>query len=426
MDEVLQKKWEGLSLTEQEYDTMRVGSEVLEPLKAKGKRCLLIMINADRVVNRQAFRTTMSKVWRSEGWFQFKDVGENRMLVEFQHERDKDKVLQGRPWSFDRNLICIQELDGQVPLKEITFNRELFWVQAHDLPLACMTREIGMKPFSGMEKVEEVETDEAGCGWGSTLRARVEVDISKPLIRGRFIELEGMQLWLPFKYERLPAFCFECGTIKHSRLCPGASRMVNKDAGHQYGPWLRAVPPRAGAADTQRYGGNMVQPPHHGNQEGSLGRSPNTHDQGGRPVDHKKAMTGTAQKDVEDQSIKVENPTVKETKAPHVPQDLPDGVDGILPFQEEQPVENGAQIKELAEARNRATWKRRARDKSYSTAELVPSTNTYQHGVKRSLQTSWESETSEINNKKQRTSVTNKEQDDDQLVVAARQHHQHQ
>ncbi|XP_042983301.1 uncharacterized protein LOC122312703 [Carya illinoinensis] len=217
MEEALQRQWEGLTLTEQENDTMKVESEILEPLVAKGKRCLLIQVNADRVVNKQAFKTTMSKVWKSDGWIQFKELGDNKMLVEFQQERDKEKVLRGRSWSFDRNLVCLQEVDGKSSLWDVVFSTELFWVQAHEMPMACMTRDIGKQLFSGMEKVMEVETDETGCGWGSSLRARVEVNISKPLIRGRFLEIEGENHWIPFKYKRLPMFCYECGAIKHTR-----------------------------------------------------------------------------------------------------------------------------------------------------------------------------------------------------------------
>lgn len=102
MEEELHKQWEGFTLREQEFDTVRVEKDVLEHLIEKGKRCLLMLINADRVVNREAFRTTMSNVWRPERWIQFKDMGDNRVLVEFQNECDKIKVLNGRPWSFDR------------------------------------------------------------------------------------------------------------------------------------------------------------------------------------------------------------------------------------------------------------------------------------------------------------------------------------
>lgn len=41
---------------------MRMDNEALNPLAKKGRRCLITMVNMDRVVNREAFRATMSKV----------------------------------------------------------------------------------------------------------------------------------------------------------------------------------------------------------------------------------------------------------------------------------------------------------------------------------------------------------------------------
>ncbi|XP_042950058.1 uncharacterized protein LOC122282169 [Carya illinoinensis] len=282
MEEALRKKWEGLTLIEQESDTMRIEETVLEPLVEKGNRCLLLQLIAERTVNKQAFKTTMSKVWRPEGWIQFKEVGDNRLLAEFQHERDKTKVLQGRPWSFDRNLVCLQELKGHISLQELDFNTEWFWVQAHEMPVASMTREIGRELFSGMVKVVEVETDESGCGWGSSLRARVIVDITKPLIRGRFIKVGGVQNWVPFKYERLPLFCFECGAIIHTKHCQGPNINAKGEQAHQYGPWLRANPPRLGGNDPQRYGGKLNQASNHEQKADSQKWAPSKVAQGGR------------------------------------------------------------------------------------------------------------------------------------------------
>ena len=53
-------------------------------------------------------------------------------------------------------------------------------------------------------------------------RYRVEVDISKPLYRGRKITLNnGNDWWVSFKYERLPNICYWCGELTHSdRECP--------------------------------------------------------------------------------------------------------------------------------------------------------------------------------------------------------------
>lgn len=54
-----------------------------------------------------------------------------------------------------------------------------------------------------------VGTNEAETDGDNFMRVRVTIDISQPLCRGHVISLDsGKDLWVPFKYERLPSFWF--------------------------------------------------------------------------------------------------------------------------------------------------------------------------------------------------------------------------
>ncbi|MBA0624017.1 hypothetical protein Godav_009430, partial [Gossypium davidsonii] len=47
-------------------------------------------------------------------------------------------------------------------------------------------------------------------------RLRVSLDAQKPLRRGIFVSSDYVsKVWIPFKYENLPLFCFGCGRMGH-------------------------------------------------------------------------------------------------------------------------------------------------------------------------------------------------------------------
>uniref|UniRef100_A0A803QQ09 CCHC-type domain-containing protein n=1 Tax=Cannabis sativa TaxID=3483 RepID=A0A803QQ09_CANSA len=60
-------------------------------------------------------------------------------------------------------------------------------------------------------------SDSLNEGWGPFLRIRVGIDVYKPLLRGQMVTFPWItdDLWLDFRYERLPDFCYECGIKGH-------------------------------------------------------------------------------------------------------------------------------------------------------------------------------------------------------------------
>lgn len=51
---------------------------------------------------------------------------------------------------------------------------------------------------------------------GEFCRIRILFDVQKQLRRGVFIDIGDQEkVWLPFKYENLPQFCYGCGRMGH-------------------------------------------------------------------------------------------------------------------------------------------------------------------------------------------------------------------
>lgn len=58
-------------------------------------------------------------------------------------------------------------------------------------------------------------------------RLKVQLDAQKPLRRGVFIAIgDQRRVWLPFKYESLPNFCFGCRSMGHvAKECTKISKL---------------------------------------------------------------------------------------------------------------------------------------------------------------------------------------------------------
>lgn len=118
-----------------------------------------------------------------------------------------------------------------------------------------MNEQMGRRIGAGIGTVLIVEVDYQGSGWGSFLRIRVEVNITKPLLSGKMINLGGKQCCTHSKYERLPNLCFKCGLLKHTNgKCPNINLVSQSQ--EQYGQWLRAPSAPLYSSFLRKYGGS--------------------------------------------------------------------------------------------------------------------------------------------------------------------------
>ena len=150
--------------------------------------------------------------------------------MEFRDGRDKKKVMEMCLWSFEKQLVLIQEFDGKLTPKEIEIKWAPFWVQIFNLPLNCRTREIGWAIRAKLGEVMEVDIQDSRVQWGRCQRVRVRLNVAKKLVRGKKITVEGGESrWVNFKYERLSNFYYWCGLFSHAlKDCPNQGECNNR------------------------------------------------------------------------------------------------------------------------------------------------------------------------------------------------------
>jgi hypothetical protein len=217
---------------------------------------------ADRIIPREYYKAPLTRIWHPMGMVTFNVIGENLFIAEFEYEEDKTRIIEGKPLIFDGYLDALADFDGLTPPEELNFDYASFWIRMYNLPLACMGKSIGEKIGSFVGLVEEVDVQEEAAGWGEYLRVKVSIELSKPLARGRMLHIPGRSIWVAFKYEKLPKFCYTCGLIYHGKQgcsSQGKGKQNAEEEEIQYGPWLRvAFPPRRRSRGKERYGGRSI------------------------------------------------------------------------------------------------------------------------------------------------------------------------
>ncbi|TXG72487.1 hypothetical protein EZV62_001066 [Acer yangbiense] len=151
-----------MSLKEREGPVRRLR----DGLKVEGGKkmalCLAGKILSQDLVNRDVFRSVISKIWRVRGEMEIEVLDSNTYAFHFQFPDDRRKILASGSWSFDDSLIVLMEPIGKRDLKSLKFCKAKFWIQISNIPILCMTKEIGRFLGSIVGEVGEVDTGSSG------------------------------------------------------------------------------------------------------------------------------------------------------------------------------------------------------------------------------------------------------------------------
>lgn len=104
---------------------IKIFDEDVADIREKGAKFLIGRLWAEKKINKEAFRTSLARLWRVVNRISFKEIQDNIWIFEFSEEEDKNRVLEGRPWSFERQILVINDFDGQIPPSQMEFTKLL-------------------------------------------------------------------------------------------------------------------------------------------------------------------------------------------------------------------------------------------------------------------------------------------------------------
>uniref|UniRef100_A0A803NU77 Reverse transcriptase domain-containing protein n=1 Tax=Cannabis sativa TaxID=3483 RepID=A0A803NU77_CANSA len=210
---------------------------------------LICRIFSKKGYNPKTFKNFITKQWvgRFAVSISDYDVASDSYTISFGCEGDLKRILAKEPWHFHNQhmILCLPTALQNASME--TYTIIPFWIQVFRLPFLSKYEALAKVLGNMIGTFLEVHEDSLNEGWGPFLRMRVEIDVSKPLLRGQFVTFPWMadELWIDYRYERLPDFCYECGIIGHVfDKCPLFLEKLDDgiEPSLPYGPWMEGSP----------------------------------------------------------------------------------------------------------------------------------------------------------------------------------------
>ncbi|MBA0881194.1 hypothetical protein Goshw_017120, partial [Gossypium schwendimanii] len=164
-------------------------------------------------------KTVVAAAWDEGKWWQRWVWGRRDLLIsrgthltigQKLDEDDLEAVLEGQPWLFRKHLVLFDRLIKPMERDQIRLVSSPFWVKIGpclpEFDKKDLLHAIGVT-YGGVLRSEIM---------GEFCRLRIKLNVQKPLRRGIFVSTgTGHKCWIPFKYEKLPTFCFGSGRVGH-------------------------------------------------------------------------------------------------------------------------------------------------------------------------------------------------------------------
>ncbi|KAK7825955.1 hypothetical protein CFP56_032619, partial [Quercus suber] len=96
-----------------------------------------------RTLNMEAIAWTFKPLCKIGGELKIEDIGENVLLFEFDDPLNLERVLETKPWSYDKYLVVFQRIHDVESIPYLEFTQAKFWIQFHNVPVKKLTYKIG-------------------------------------------------------------------------------------------------------------------------------------------------------------------------------------------------------------------------------------------------------------------------------------------
>uniref|UniRef100_A0A803P4U9 Reverse transcriptase domain-containing protein n=1 Tax=Cannabis sativa TaxID=3483 RepID=A0A803P4U9_CANSA len=214
-----------------------------------GKLCAIGRLCSNRTMNRSLIKTILGRVWGlpDKDWgVEIKYHSRNSIFLvfSFKSSQDLNRILLKNPWFLSNGTLILDRMNGLPSNWENCLSRIQLSGRILSLPPKSITQK-NLERLAGMagELIEVQKADVAKISSKGFFTFKVWCELEKPICPGFLFPHEGSKIWLPFRYDRLPYMCFNCGCIGHElKVCLEPIRRLEEEANslkQGYGTWLK-------------------------------------------------------------------------------------------------------------------------------------------------------------------------------------------
>lgn len=168
--------------------------------------------------NKMGVREAIFKSWSFIKGLEISDGPVDTYIFSFPSQHLRDRIWHQGPWNIKSAMLVLKAWEVDTTFQELTFTSTPLWLQIHGLPLGHMTNSAALEYGALAGRVLAVDFDDSKKVWGLTfIRVLIQVNLSHPMFPGFFLQRSNKsELWIQFKYERISAWCTNCGRLDHT------------------------------------------------------------------------------------------------------------------------------------------------------------------------------------------------------------------
>lgn len=218
---------------------------------------LLGCVLSEKTFSSHTLQSNIERILRPVMGLGFESLGDNRFILRFNHSLDRTHAMEGCPWLLDRCAMLLGFLPPEGNPETIELRVMTIVVRLANIPVGYRNPEVARRLCTNFDKILEIIPPKGEFAH-NYIRARVQVNITEPLLRGVYLRLKtGTRQWIAFSYERMPIYCYLCGRVGHlEKKCKlrFGTDFVDPGTLFPYGEWMKSPIPGSRGSDATSQG----------------------------------------------------------------------------------------------------------------------------------------------------------------------------